>query len=104
MRTVVLFHLNMNSFTETEADIVIYHFVMLILFSIGQRHEIILGSLSLLINLTVGRNTFYNRPILLEDFARAVIFSLIYLVCFTMFSMLTIVVGEVNKKLQEKTV
>ena len=95
--------MNMNSYSETEAKVVLYNFINLSLFSIGHRHEIILGTLNLLFNIIFGRNVFYNRGYEFKDYGVAIVFTLIYCICFTLFSMLVIVIGEVNKKLREST-
>ena len=67
----------------------------------GYRREIIIGVINMIFNNIFGRRIALMKPITDVDVMVCVIFAIGYFVCITLFNMLLIKIGEVNKSSKE---
>ena len=72
-------------------------------FAIGYRYEIIIAVTNLNVNLIVGLNVARSKPITSNIIFMCMVLSLSSIIFLTLFNILLIKIGEVNKQLKDST-
>ena len=98
---VSVFQLNLGMYNSTPTAMSLLMCFIYILGSSGYRYEILICSINLSIVVIVGQNLAYSRPVTTSLIFMTIMRFLADLIAFTLFNMMMIKIGEVNKRHRE---
>ena len=78
-------------------------FFVHIVSAVGFRYEIVISCINICINIIVGYNVAYSRPITYNIIFMCIVLVLGSLMIYTLFNILLIKIGEVNRRLKESS-
>ena len=98
-RAVGVFSLSATNYAKDANSVLLLFSLVYIIFAIGYRYEIIIAGIVLALNLFVGLNVAYERPLSFQVGTIYIFLTFLCMLNATLVNIVLIYIGEVKKKL-----